>query len=243
VVIRLAGGSGGPAGGSGGPAGGSGGLPGGGSGDPGLRAQARVLEIAEAAASACRAQRMPALVGSLDDIRVGGLLALPPRADPDAVLASLAGALRQRLDPGDGMGAGSVVESVLDVQRSFLEAEQVAEVAARSRGGLSFYRLPDLRLRGLLHLLRDDPRVLAFAERELRPLHVALLALQAATGRAGGRPGDAATQAQPAGGRRQAYPRPDSKVRRVWAAMRRGGHQVLAGHSPASHSAAASMPL
>jgi PucR family transcriptional regulator, purine catabolism regulatory protein len=170
VVIRLAGGSGGPAGGSGGPAGGSGGLPGGGSGDPGLRAQARVLEIAEAAASACRAQRMPALVGSLDDIRVGGLLALPPRADPDAVLASLAGALRQRLDPGDGMGAGSVVESVLDVQRSFLEAEQVAEVAARSRGGLSFYRLPDLRLRGLLHLLRDDPRVLAFAERELRPL-------------------------------------------------------------------------
>jgi hypothetical protein len=30
--------------------------------------------------------------------------------------------------------------------------------------------LPDRRLRGLLHVLRDDPRVQAFAERELGPL-------------------------------------------------------------------------
>jgi purine catabolism regulator len=62
------------------------------------------------------------------------------------------------------------VESVTQVQRSFLEADQVAEVAVRSPAGLPFYRLPDLRLRGLLHLLRDDPRLQAFAERELRPL-------------------------------------------------------------------------
>ena len=34
----------------------------------------------------------------------------------------------------------------------------------------SFYRLADLRLRGLLHLLRDDPRVQTFVERELGPL-------------------------------------------------------------------------
>ena len=33
-----------------------------------------------------------------------------------------------------------------------------------------FYRLADLRLRGLLHLLRDDPRVQTFVERELGPL-------------------------------------------------------------------------
>ncbi len=46
----------------------------------------------------------------------------------------------------------------------------MADVAARNGGGLAFYRLPDLRLRGLLHLLRDDPRVQAFAERELGPL-------------------------------------------------------------------------
>jgi PucR family transcriptional regulator, purine catabolism regulatory protein len=157
VVVRLArsGGS-GVAAGPGGPA--------------GLEAQARALQVADATAAACRAGRVPALVGSLDDTRVGALLALPPRADPDAVLGRLAERLRRRLGDDDVIGAGSVVDSVPDVQRSFLEAEQVAEVAARNGGGLPFYRLPDLRLRGLLHLLRDDPRVQAFAERELGPL-------------------------------------------------------------------------
>jgi PucR family transcriptional regulator, purine catabolism regulatory protein len=139
-------------------------------GGAGLEAQARALQVADATAAACRAGRVPALVGSLDDTRVGALLALPQRADPDAVLARLADRLRRRLGADDVIGAGSVVDSVAEVQRSFLEAEQVADVAARNGGGLAFYRLPDLRLRGLLHLLRDDPRVQAFAERELGPL-------------------------------------------------------------------------
>jgi purine catabolism regulator len=141
----------------------------------GLQAHARALRVADEAAAACRGERVPALVGSLDDTRVGALLALPQRADPDAVLGRLAAQLRRRLGDGDVIGAGSVVGSVLDVQRSFLEAEQVADVAARDGfgrhgGGPAFFRLPDLRLRGLLHLLREDPRVQAFAERELGPL-------------------------------------------------------------------------
>jgi PucR family transcriptional regulator, purine catabolism regulatory protein len=184
VVIRLARAGTGP----GGPA--------------GLEAQARALQVADAAAAACRAGRVPALVGSLDDTRVGALLALPPRADPEAVLGRLAGQLRRRLGGDDVIGAGSVVDSVPEVQRSFLEAEQVAEVAARSGAGLAFYRLPDLRLRGLLHLLRDDPRVQAFAERELGPLlrHDAasggqLLAALTAYLEAGGNKAEAAKRA------------------------------------------------
>jgi PucR family transcriptional regulator, purine catabolism regulatory protein len=199
VVIRLArAGTGlsGPAG-PGGPAGR------GRSGGPaGLEAQARALHVADVTAAACRAGRVPALVGSLDDTRVGALLALPPRADPDAVLGRLAGQLRRRLGDDDVIGAGSVVDSVPEVQRSFLEAEQVAEVAARSGAGLDFYRLPDLRLRGLLHLLRDDPRVQAFAERELGPLlrHDAasagqLLAALTAYLEAGGNKAEAAKRA------------------------------------------------
>jgi PucR family transcriptional regulator, purine catabolism regulatory protein len=78
--------------------------------------------------------------------------------------------LRPRLQAGEVIGAGSIVESVTGVQRTFLEADQVAEVAARTPAGLPFYRLPDLRLRGLLHLLRDDVRLRAFTERELGPL-------------------------------------------------------------------------
>jgi PucR family transcriptional regulator, purine catabolism regulatory protein len=199
VVIRLArAGTGlsGPAG-PGGPAGR------GRSGGPaGLEAQARALHVADVTAAACRAGRVPALVGSLDDTRVGALLALPPRADPDVVLGRLAGQLRRRLGDDDVIGAGSVVDSVPEVQRSFLEAEQVAEVAARSGAGLDFYRLPDLRLRGLLHLLRDDPRVQAFAERELGPLlrHDAasagqLLAALTAYLEAGGNKAEAAKRA------------------------------------------------
>jgi purine catabolism regulator len=136
----------------------------------GLSAHARALQVADAAAAACRAERIPALVSSLDDIRVGALLALAPQADCDALLARVAGHLAQRLSGGDVIGAGSAVASAGEVQRSFLEAEQVADVAARHPDGQPYYRLPDLHLRGLLHLLRDDPRVQAFAERELGPL-------------------------------------------------------------------------
>ncbi len=169
---------------------------------PGLAAQARTASVADATAAACRQLPVPALVASLDDSRVAALLALPPRADPDTVLTRLAAELRPRLDAGDVIGAGSVVESVTAVQRSFLEADQVAEVAARTPTGLPFYRLPDLRLRGLLHLLRDDPRLQAFAERELAPLlrhdHAAgtqLVAALTAYLEAGGNKADAAKRA------------------------------------------------
>jgi len=172
---------------------------------PGLAAQARTASVADATAAACRQLPVPALVASLDDSRVAALLALPPRADPDAVLTRLAAELRPRLDPGDVIGAGSVVESVTAVQRSFLEADQVAEVAAHTPAGpagLPFYRLPDLRLRGLLHLLRDDPRLQAFAERELAPLlrhdHAAgtqLVAALTAYLEAGGNKAEAAKRA------------------------------------------------
>jgi len=178
--------------------------------EAGLEDHARALRVADETAAACRGERVPALVGSLDDTRVGALLALPPRADPDAVLARLARQLRRRLGDDDVIGAGSVVDSVPDVPRSFLEAEQVAEIARLAArdgsdpfgGGRPYYRLPDLRLRGLLHLLRDDPRVQAFAERELGPLlrhdHASggqLIAALAAYLEAGGNKAEAAKRA------------------------------------------------
>jgi PucR family transcriptional regulator, purine catabolism regulatory protein len=135
-----------------------------------LAGPARAAGVADALAEVCRQLPVPALVSSLDDERVAALLALPPRADPDAALRRLAAELRPRLAPPDVIGAGSAVQSVTAVQRSLLEADHVAEVAALAGTGQPFYRLPDLRLRGLLHLLRDDPRLQSFAERELSPL-------------------------------------------------------------------------
>ncbi len=148
----------------------------------GVSAHARVLDMADAAAAACRAERIPSLVGTLDDARAGAMLSLSPRADPDRVLVGLAARISERVGTSpDGLviGVGAAVGSIRDVRRSFLEASQVADVAAERPDGWSagdgsdrppFYRLADLRLRGLLHLLRDDPRVQTFVERELGPL-------------------------------------------------------------------------
>jgi purine catabolism regulator len=175
----------------------------------GVSAHARVLDVADAAAAACRAERIPSLVGTLDDARAGAMLSLSPRADPDRALVGLAARISERLGAvPDGLviGVGAAVGSIRDVRRSFLEASQVADVAAErpdgwSAGGGSdrppFYRLADLRLRGLLHLLRDDPRVQTFVERELGPLlasepDTSLLDVLAAYLAAGGNKAEAA---------------------------------------------------
>ncbi|MER7506252.1 PucR family transcriptional regulator ligand-binding domain-containing protein [Nonomuraea pusilla] len=139
--------------------------------DQALDGQAQLGELAEATAAACRDARLPALVGALDQERVGVLLPLPPRTTAEPALGALAERLRMLWPSGAFvLAAGSVVESIRDVRRSFLEAEQVADVAVRQPDGRAYYRLPDLRLRGLLHLLRDDARLQTFAERELSPL-------------------------------------------------------------------------
>jgi purine catabolism regulator len=134
---------------------------------PGISAHATVLTVAEAAAEACRAVGVPALVGSLDDVRAGVLLSLPLDADADNALAALSARLAERL--GERLGA-TRVDTLRAVRQSFIDAREVADVAFRHPEGRAFYRLPDLRLRGLLHLLRDDPRLQAFTEREIGPL-------------------------------------------------------------------------
>ena len=99
-----------------------------------------------------------------------------PRAEPDDVLARLAARSPTGPWPAVVIGVGAAVGSIRDVRRSFLEASQVADVAAARPAGRDaaaeppFYRLDDLRLRGLLHLLRDDPRLQTFVERELGAL-------------------------------------------------------------------------
>ncbi|HET9656096.1 MAG TPA: helix-turn-helix domain-containing protein, partial [Kineosporiaceae bacterium] len=79
------------------------------------------------------------------------------------------------------VAAGSLVGGPRDARRSLVEAGQVADAAAHlswQAGSAPYLRLPDLRLRGLLQLVRDDPRVQTFVERELG----ALLAHDATTG-------------------------------------------------------------
>ena len=138
----------------------------------GISAHARIAHVTEALAGACREGRVPALVGSLDDVRAGALLSLPPRAAADEAVTALSARLGRRIPAGERfvLGVGTASDVLRDVGRSFLEARQAGDVAIREPDGRPFYRLPDLRLRGLLHLLRDDARLQTFAERELGPL-------------------------------------------------------------------------
>ncbi|MBV9024109.1 MAG: PucR family transcriptional regulator ligand-binding domain-containing protein [Streptomycetaceae bacterium] len=142
-----------------------------------LEAQARLRDFTETAALAVRERRLSALIGSLDDGGVGLLISLGPSDNEHAALQGFATALDRLagaagMDPAFLMAAGSSVGSLRDARRTLLEAVQVAEAADRTtvRTAGTYYRLPDVRLRGLLHLLRDDSRLQTYVERELGPL-------------------------------------------------------------------------
>ncbi|MFF7638130.1 PucR family transcriptional regulator [Kitasatospora sp. NPDC008050] len=144
-----------------------------------LEAQARLRDFTELAATAARASRLSALVGTLDDEGVGLLIALGSQQDEHAALEGFAAALRRLVADGGKEAAapvvavGSSVGSVRDARRTLMEATQVADAALHDAPGAraaSYYRLPDVRLRGLLHLLRDDARLQTYVERELGPL-------------------------------------------------------------------------
>uniref|UniRef100_UPI0038B63211 PucR family transcriptional regulator n=1 Tax=Verrucosispora sioxanthis TaxID=2499994 RepID=UPI0038B63211 len=152
---------------------------------------ARLRDLAEAAGQALREAGLTGLTSALDDQTVGVLLALPDAAAEERALSAFAAALRRsRPDPpassrsdealvlsagrrsvaGLLIAAGSGVGSLREARRSLIEARQVADAARRDRRDLPIFRLPHVGLAGLLHLLRDEPRVQTFVERQLGAL-------------------------------------------------------------------------
>jgi purine catabolism regulator len=144
---------------------------------------ARLRDLAEAVGAALREARLTALTSAVDDHAVGALLALPDPAGEEKALAAFAAALhRVRLDAAPPrlpaargpaavvVAAGSGVGSLREARRSLVEARQIAEAARRDRRDLPIFRLPHVGLAGLLHLLRDEPRLQTFVERELGAL-------------------------------------------------------------------------
>jgi purine catabolism regulator len=106
---------------------------------------------------------------------VRALLSLTPQADAAMVVRRLAKEIHQAAAAPPRalpvvLAVGTTVDAVSDARRSLVEAAHVAKAALRSPDGRPYHRLDDVRLRGLLHLLADDDRVGAFAERELGPL-------------------------------------------------------------------------
>ncbi|HEX5190232.1 MAG TPA: PucR family transcriptional regulator [Streptosporangiaceae bacterium] len=132
--------------------------------------------VADALAAACDDLRTPAIAGALDDRSAAALLSLTPGSDEDAALARLGRRLRHAgaLGTTQVIGAGPAAASVGELRAALCNAMNAASAAAlcpAAAGGLRpFVRLADLGLAGLAYQLREDPRVLAFAERELGPL-------------------------------------------------------------------------
>ncbi|MBW4717595.1 PucR family transcriptional regulator [Saccharothrix obliqua] len=140
-----------------------------------LATQEVLRDLAEAAALATRRVTVPALVGVVDDTSVRALLSLPPAAGLDGVLRRLAREVHRTAATTPHsvpvvIAVGTTVSALTEVRRSLGEAAHIAAAAMRSPGNRLYHRLDDVRLRGLLHLLRDDERVRAFADRELGAL-------------------------------------------------------------------------
>ena len=112
-----------------------------------------------------------ALTASIQSGSIGMVLALPAIQLEEPTLDRLADLISTH-SGGEGLrwriGVGRTRESVLAAAAGIDEAAHVAETATTLRGSnLPFYRATDVRLRGLLALLRNDPRAQQFAESEL----------------------------------------------------------------------------
>jgi len=144
--------------------------------------QQRRASTLDALVHAIRADGHTVLTSSREDGQVDLLLA-PQRgvvaADlvelEDARLGPICSAMRRAVTRVQGVGecfigVGPPSSRLIDAADGLTESMYVAEVAA----GLPvnpdrpFYRASDVRLRGLIALIRSDPRAQAFAETELR---------------------------------------------------------------------------
>ena len=131
--------------------------------------------IADELAAACADTGIPAIAGTLPDGQAAALLAIAP-AGTDAALTRLAGRLRRSgtLRPGGLLGTAGPAPTVTGARGALRAAALAAEAAgacpAPWRPARPFARLEDLRFAGLAFRLREDPRLLGYAERELGPL-------------------------------------------------------------------------
>ncbi|MCW2515765.1 MAG: PucR family transcriptional regulator [Mycobacterium sp.] len=152
-----------------------------------LLVQQRRSRTLDAVVHAVRSGGHSALTASRDDGQIDLLLAPQPRAiqigmavgtrhDADRALAEVATSIRRAVLHVDGVsqcvvGVGPESSRLVDAAGGLSESGHVAEVAlAMTENPRPFYRAADVRLRGLIALIRPDPRVQAFAETELRGL-------------------------------------------------------------------------
>ena len=114
---------------------------------------------------------LPGLVAELADGATAVLLSLARDQDAETLAAHFATRLRTESGvPGTVVAAADPRTAWDDVPAGLREAQHVADAVAENSAALDLpavVRLRDVHLRGLVRLLRDDPHVQSFAEREL----------------------------------------------------------------------------
>jgi purine catabolism regulator len=143
--------------------------------------QQRRAKMLDAVVHATRSAGHTVLAASSDGGQIDLLLA-PQRTTsgagvPAAVLDEVCGSIRRAVARIEGVascvvGVGPESSRLVDAAGGLAEAAHIADVALSMPYALekSYYRAADVRLRGLVGLIRSDPRVQAFAETELRGL-------------------------------------------------------------------------
>jgi purine catabolism regulator len=141
--------------------------------DP-VAGQRRNVRLLDAVAHTVNASGHTGLFTIRGDGEIGAVVALSATRDKAwTALGSDVAREVARVDGGQrsvlavGESSGSIADAIVGIA----DAAHVAE-AALAMGGerRPFYRTSDVRLRGLISLLQDDPRVQAFAETELKAL-------------------------------------------------------------------------
>ncbi len=140
-------------------------------GDP-FAGQQDERELLEKLAKGLKSSAGTALAASIQSGSVGMILALPARQQEEPTLQILAeaaaGSAEEAAPPAWIIGVGRMKGTLLEAAAGIDEAAHVAESAATLRDtGKPYFRATDVRLRGLLALLRKDPRVQQFVESEL----------------------------------------------------------------------------
>ncbi|MFJ8629659.1 PucR family transcriptional regulator [Streptomyces sp. NPDC093568] len=111
------------------------------------------------------------IVAELADGATAVLLSLARDQDATVLAANFAGRVRSESGAERAVVAAAEARTAWDdVPTGLREAQHVADAVADSSAALDLpavVRLKDVHLRGLIRLLRDDPHVQSFAEREL----------------------------------------------------------------------------
>jgi purine catabolism regulator len=139
--------------------------------------QQRRARILDGVMHAIKAGRDTALTSATEGgRRIDVLLSRRHRSRPETdPLTDVCLAIRHSVNRIDGVtrcaiGVGPDATQIIDTAAGLAESGHVADVALALPDNRPFHRSSDTRLRGLIALIRDDPRVQAFAETELRTL-------------------------------------------------------------------------